>query len=68
MMADIHDVSKTLNYMCDGDMISGMGVWNVKEQKGHKTLILISLSLGRCTFGVPAFDIYVCNHGYQAKP
>jgi hypothetical protein len=40
MMADIHDVSKTLNYMCEGDMISGMGAWNVKEQKrnrkGHK--------------------------------
>jgi hypothetical protein len=69
MMTDIHDVSKTLNYMCEGDMISGMGAWNVKEQKRAQSfLVLISLFLGRCTFGVPAFDIYACNHGNQTNP
>ncbi|KAI8337559.1 Rad17 cell cycle checkpoint protein-domain-containing protein [Chlamydoabsidia padenii] len=39
MISDIHDISTTMNYLCDADMIGGMGAWNDDVPLEYQLLI-----------------------------
>ncbi|ORZ09831.1 Rad17 cell cycle checkpoint protein-domain-containing protein [Absidia repens] len=69
MMDDIHDVANSMDYLCEADMLSGMGAWNVilyPKKKGRLDLycfLLLLFALGRCTTGVSITHINVWSYG-----